>query len=262
MIYGELDVSKIDELPPGRQKVDTFAVDNSYHRRIYKFIENQVNEGRQAFVVCPMIEETEDSPENLKSATEYTQELKKFLPNLTIECIHGKMKQKEKDSVMSEFANGNIDVIVSTTVIEVGVDIPNASLMIIENAERFGLSQLHQLRGRVGRGSHKSYCILISDATNDEAKQRLDTMVKTSDGYEIAEKDLVLRGPGDFFGTNQHGLPSMHIADLCTDMSVLEQAQKAAQDILAIDPDLSHPEHKNLSEKVSRLFIESETTMN
>ena len=262
IIYGDLDVSVIDELPPGRQSVDTFTVDESYRRRLYAFIEKQVFEGRQVFVVCPMIDENEELGTGIKSALEHTEELKKHLPKLHIACVHGKMKPREKDAAMAAFAAGDTDVLVSTTVIEVGVDVPNASLMIVENAERFGLSQLHQLRGRVGRGKYKSYCVLVSGSDGEDAKARLKVMTQTGDGFRISEEDLKLRGPGDFFGSRQHGLPEMHIADLCADMSVLQTAQDAAKELMRSDPELSAPEHKKLRERVERLFEVNSDTFN
>lgn len=263
MIYGDLDVSIIDELPPGRQKVDTFAVGENMRERIYKFMGKQVDEGRQVFVVCPAIEENEENPENLKSAVEYAQKLsQKIFPTLKIGCVHGKMKAGEKDKTMLAFSQGEINILVSTTVVEVGVDIPNASLMVVENAERFGLSQLHQLRGRVGRDSHKSYCILVSDEKYQDASQRLKVMEKTTDGFKIAEEDLKLRGPGDFFGARQHGLPEMHIADLCTDMQVLKDAQSAAQTLLDSDPELREPENQPLKKRIAELFEQNEGLLN
>jgi ATP-dependent DNA helicase RecG len=262
IIYGDLDVSVIDELPPGRQKIDTFAVNESYRRRLYAFIEKQAFEGRQTFVVCPMIDENDELPDNIKSATEHAEELQRNLPKLRVGCIHGKMKARDKEAVMTAFVAGEIDVLVSTTVIEVGVDVPNASLMIIENADRFGLSQLHQLRGRVGRGSHKSYCVLVSDADTEDAKARLKVMTQTSDGFKISEEDLKLRGPGDFFGSRQHGLPEMHIADLCSDMNVLQTAQDAARELLKSDPELCAPGHEKLREQVERLFEANAGTLN
>ena len=262
IIYGDLDVSVINELPPGRQKVDTFAVDESYRHRLYGFIEKLVNEGRQVFVVCPMVEENEESDLALKSAVEHAEALQKAFPSFTVGCIHGRMKPKDKDAVMADFVAGSINILVSTTVIEVGVDVPNAALMIVENAERFGLSQLHQLRGRVGRGQHKSWCILISDAKNDEAKARLKVMCETNDGFKISEEDLRLRGPGDFFGSRQHGLPEMHIADLCSDMNILQTAQSAAKELLTADPALAAPENKALLSRVHRLFEANRGTIN
>ena len=262
IIYGDLDVSVIDEMPPGRKKVDTFAVDESYRERLNGFIEKLVGEGRQVFVVCPMVEENEEFDPTLKSAVEHAEALQEAFPQFTVECIHGKMKPKDKDAVMAQVVAGTVNILVSTTVIEVGVDVPNAALMIVENAERFGLSQLHQLRGRVGRGQHKSWCILISGAKNEEAKARLKAMCDTNDGFKISEEDLRLRGPGDFFGSRQHGLPEMHIADLCGDMKVLETAQKAAKTLLEADPALASPENAALSRRVARLIESNQGTIN
>ena len=254
IIYGDLDVSIIDELPPGRQKVDTFTVDESYRQRLNGFIRKQVGEGRQVFVVCPMVEENEDLPVKLKSAQEHAKELALTFPELRVACVHGKMKAKDKDSIMASFAAGETDILVATTVIEVGVDVPNASLMIVENAERFGLSQLHQLRGRVGRGQHKSYCILVSNNDSEEVQARLKIMCRTNDGFKISEEDLRLRGPGDFFGSRQHGLPEMHVADLGADVNVLQKAQDEARRLLEQDPELSFPGHAALRERVDALF--------
>ena len=254
IIYGDLDVSVIDELPPGRQKVDTFAVDESYRQRLNGFIRKLVGEGRQVFVVCPMVEENEELPIKLKSAQEHAAELAALFPDLTVACIHGKMKPKEKDAVMAAVVAGEVNILVATTVIEVGVDVPNAALMIIENAERFGLSQLHQLRGRVGRGKHKSYCVLVSDNDSEDVRARLSIMTKTNDGFKISEEDLRLRGPGDFFGSRQHGLPEMHVADLGADMNVMQRAQSEAQLLLASDPELSAPEHAALRQSVERML--------
>ncbi|MBQ9686870.1 MAG: ATP-dependent DNA helicase RecG [Oscillospiraceae bacterium] len=254
IIYGDLDVSVIDELPPGRQKVDTFAVNESYRQRLNTFIRKQVKEGRQVFVVCPMVEENEELAVKLKSAQEHAAELSETFPDLRVGCIHGKLKAKDKDAIMAAMVAGEIDILVATTVIEVGVDVPNAALIIVENAERFGLSQLHQLRGRVGRGQHKSYCVLVSDNDGEENKARLSIMTKTNDGFKISEEDLRLRGPGDFFGSRQHGLPEMHVADLGADVNVLQKAQQEANLLLASDPALSLPEHAALRESVDRLL--------
>lgn len=254
IIYGDLDVSLIDELPPGRQRVDTFAVTSSYRRRLNAFIAKLVGEGGQVFVVCPAIEADSEVPMDLVSAEEHTLELRAALPGLRIECIHGRMKAKPRDEIMSRFAAGEVDVLVSTTVIEVGVDVPNAALMIIENAERFGLSQLHQLRGRVGRGRHKSYCVLVSDAKGADARERLAALTHIHDGFKIAEEDLRLRGPGDFFGARQHGLPELHIADLGADMDVLKTAQAAAQALLAEDPALVREENRPVRQAAERLL--------
>ena len=263
MIYGDLDVSVIDELPPGRQKVDTFAVGEDMRERIYAFMRKQVSEGRQVFVVCPAIDEGEETPPEIKTAKEYAKTLsEEIFPDLRVGCVHGKLKSPEKDKTMRAFADGEIDILVSTTVVEVGVDVPNASLMVVENADRFGLSQLHQLRGRVGRGKHKSYCVLFSEAKGDDALARLKIMEQTSDGFKISEEDLKLRGPGDFFGSRQHGLPAMYIADLCTDVRDLKQAQEASQAVLEADPELERPEDRKLKERVDELFVLNESTMN
>ena len=261
MIYGDLDVSVLDELPPGRQKIDTFAVPSSYHARIYAFLRKLVAEGRQAYIVCPMVSENDELPDERKAVTAYAEMLQKeVFPDLRIAPIHGKMKPKEKDAVMRAFAAHEIDVLVSTTVIEVGVDVPNAALMLIENAECFGLSQLHQLRGRVGRGRHKSYCVLVSDNKGEENKQRLKVMSSTSDGFAIAEEDLKLRGPGDFFGSRQHGLPSLRVADLSCDLSLLHETQSAAEQLLAADPALKN--HPLLKARVELLFELNADAMN
>ena len=261
MIYGDLDVSILNELPPGRQKIDTFAVPSSYHARIYAFLRKLVAEGRQAYIVCPMVSENDELPDERKAVTAYAETLQKeVFPDLRIAPIHGKMKPKEKDAVMRAFAAHEIDVLVSTTVIEVGVDVPNAALMLIENAECFGLSQLHQLRGRVGRGRHKSYCVLVSDNKGEENKQRLKVMSSTSDGFAIAEEDLKLRGPGDFFGSRQHGLPSLRVADLSCDLSLLHETQSAAEQLLAADPALKN--HPLLKARVELLFELNADAMN
>ena len=257
IIYGDLDVSVIDELPPGRMKVDTFAVGSGHRERLNAFIRKLVGQGRQVFVVCPMIEENEEMMANVKSAEEHAAEMTKVFSDLRVSCVHGRMKAKQKEEVMASFVAGSIDILVSTTVIEVGVDVPNAALMIIENAERFGLSQLHQLRGRVGRGLHKSYCVLVSDAQGEEAKARLAVMTKTNDGFAISEEDLRIRGPGDFFGSRQHGLPELHVADLGADMMVLQTAQSSANALLERDPELLKPENAKLRARAERLISSS-----
>ena len=261
ILYGDLDVSIIDQLPPGRQPVQTFAVTGGYHQRVYRFIRKLVGEGRQAYIVCPMVEENDQLPDERKAVTEYAKKLQsEVFPDLKVAFVHGKMKPKEKDAVMAAFAAHETDILVSTTVIEVGVDVPNAAVMVIENAERFGLSQLHQLRGRVGRGKHQSYCILISDNRNEETRQRLKVMTKTTDGFQIAEEDLRLRGPGDFFGLRQHGLPGLRVADLGCDTRLLAEAQSAADGLLAEDPALTH--HPATAERVQKLFQQSENSLN
>lgn len=261
IIYGDLDVSVIDQLPPGRQKVDTFAVGSSYRQRLYAFLRREIAQGRQAYIVCPQVEEGEEPCDERKAVTEYAATLQKeVFPDLRIAVLHGRMKPKEKEAVMAAFSAGQTDLLVSTTVIEVGVDVPNATVMVVENADRFGLSQLHQLRGRVGRGRHKSYCVLIADPKTDEARQRLRIMTQTTDGFRIAEEDLRLRGPGDFFGQRQHGLPSLKIADLTCDMLLLREAQQAAEALLQTDPDLSaHPEVKK---RVAELFAQNGGALN
>ena len=248
ILYGDLDISIIDELPPGRQKIDTLAVDSRYHPRIYAFIEKHIAAGRQAYVICPMIEENEKL--EVQSVLEYTGELTEALPRCRVACVHGKMKAKEKQEVMDRFAVGEIDVLVSTTVIEVGINVPNATIMLIENAERFGLAQLHQLRGRVGRGSEKSYCILVSDAKTRIARERMKTMTETEDGFVISERDLKLRGPGEFFGIRQHGLPELRIADLYRDFAILQEVQEAATELLRKDAALEREEHRPLRERL------------
>ena len=261
MIYGDLDVSVLDELPPGRQKIDTFAVPSSYHARIYAFLRKLVQEGRQAYIVCPMVAENDELPDERKAVTAYAEHLQtEIFPDLRVAPIHGKMKPKEKDAVMRAFAAHEIDVLVSTTVIEVGVDVPNAALMLIENAECFGLSQLHQLRGRVGRGQHKSYCVLVSDNKGEENRARLKIMASTNDGFAIAEEDLRLRGPGDFFGSRQHGLPALRVADLSCDLSLLHETQSAAEQLLAADAELAA--HPLLKARIELLFSLNADAMN
>ncbi|MBQ9492664.1 MAG: ATP-dependent DNA helicase RecG [Oscillibacter sp.] len=229
-VYGDLDVSFLDELPPGRRKIQTYAVSGDYRPRVYRFLEKQMAEGRQIYIVCPMVEEGAEASDDRKAVTEYAYELQNVFPNRRVLSVHGRMKPKDKEAVMSAFAAGDGEVLISTTVIEVGIDVPNASVMVVENAERFGLSQLHQLRGRVGRGKHQSYCILISDSRSEETRRRLRVMVTTSDGFRVAEEDLRLRGPGDFFGERQHGLPPLKIANLA-DSELLRQAQTAAAEL-------------------------------
>ena len=256
ILYGDLDISTIDHLPPGRQKIDTFAVNTSYHARLYAFIQKLCGEGRQCYIICPMIEENEKN--DLKAAVEYTDELKSVFPQFEVACLHGKMKADEKQAIMSGFYDNKIQILVSTTVIEVGVNVPNATIMVVENAERFGLSALHQLRGRVGRGSEKSYCILVSDSKNSLSKERMKIMCSTDNGFEISEKDLQLRGPGDFFGTRQHGLPDMKIANLYKDIPILKQVQQAAVESYQKDPMLILPENRRLKQKILDIFDKNE----
>ncbi len=268
IIYGDLDVSVMDELPPGRTPVDTFLVGEDKRARMYGFVRKQVSEGRQVYIVCPAVEENgggwEDGPGmDLKAVTAYAGELReRVFPELRVGFVHGRLKAKEKEDVMSAFHRGELDVLVSTTVIEVGVDVPNASLMVIENAERFGLSQLHQLRGRVGRGKHKSYCVLVTASRGETARERLRALCATNDGFQIAEEDLRLRGPGDFFGKRQHGLPQLKVADFAADMELLKEAREAAQALVAADPELKRPAHRLLRKKVRELFQDNAELFN
>ena len=263
IIYGDLDVSVIDELPPGRMPVKTVLVGESKRQRMYGFVRDQVREGRQVYIVCPAVEENPEGAWDLKAVTEYARVLgEQVFPDLRVGLVHGRMKAKEKEAAMAAFTAGETDILVSTTVIEVGVDVPNASLIIIENADRYGLSQLHQLRGRVGRGKHQSWCVLVSDNRSPDTRARLKVLTQTNDGFKIAEEDLKLRGPGDFFGQRQHGLPALRVADLETDTRVLKEAQDAATEILTADPGLTEPEHRPLLEKVRRLFEEDPDRFN
>ena len=254
ILYGDLDISIIDELPPNRKKIETFAVKKNMTERVNNFILKQIQEGRQAYIVCPLVEENEEL--DLKSVEKLYETYKKeIFPKHRIEYIHGKMKQKDKDSIMEKFKNREIDVLISTTVIEVGVDVPNANIMVIENAERFGLAQLHQLRGRVGRGEYQSYCILKYDGNGETVRQRMKVMCETNDGFIISEKDLELRGSGDFFGTMQHGLPEFKIANLFEDMKILQLVQSVAIKIIAEDPRLEKEENKLLKDSIKDKFM-------
>ena len=264
IIYGDLDVSVIDQLPPGRLPVKTVLVGESKRQRMYGFVREQIRQGRQAYIVCPAIEtDPESAAADLKRVVEYAEGLQKqVFPDLRVGLVHGRMKAKDKEAAMAAFARGETHILVSTTVVEVGVDVANATLMIVENADRYGLSQLHQLRGRVGRGEHQSWCVLVSDNRSPETRARLKVLVDTADGFRIAEEDLKLRGPGDFFGRRQHGLPALRMADLNTDTRVLKEARDAAVALLSADPDLSRPEHRPLQEKVRRLFEENPDMFN
>ena len=261
LMYGDLEVSILDELPPGRQTVETFLVGEGYRARINAFIRKQVSQGGQCFVVCPAVEENQEL--GLKAASVWAETLQKTVfPDLRVALLHGQMKGAEKEAVMAAFARGEADVLVATTVIEVGVDVPNATLMVIEDADRFGLSQLHQLRGRVGRGSGKSYCILVSQNRNPQTRERLKALCKTTDGFRIAEEDLRLRGPGDFFGSRQSGLPAFRVADLSFDMALLQQAQQASCRWIEEYGASQTPEAENLRRRAAELFRRAEGTMN
>ena len=261
LMYGDLEVSILDELPPGREPVDTFLVNESYRARLNGFIRKQAAEGHQSFVVCPAVEENEEL--DLKSAEVWAETLQKTVfPDLRVALLHGQMKGAQKEAIMAAFARGEADVLVATTVIEVGVDVPNATLMVVEDADRFGLSQLHQLRGRVGRGNAKSYCILVSQNKNPETNARLKALCKTTDGFKIAEEDLQLRGPGDFFGSRQSGLPVFRVANLSCDLATLKQAQQASVDWIETMGTADTPESQALRSRIAELFARSEGTMN
>ena len=252
MMYGELDLSVIRQMPKGRKPVKTWLIDSGKRTRALGFVRDFLDKGFQGYIVCPMIEETDSELVSLKR---YQQGLRGTpLEGASIGFLHGKMKGGEKEGVMEQFAQGKLQLLVSTTVVEVGVDVPNAVVMVVENAERFGLSQLHQLRGRVGRGSQQSHCILISDNRQPTTRTRLKLLCQTNDGFELAQQDLKLRGPGDFFGRRQHGLPQLKMADFATDLAQLEQAREAAQAVLEEDPGLHKPEHRLLREEVERMF--------
>ena len=248
-----MDISIIDELPPNRKKVESFAVTKSMTERINSFIREQVKQGRQSYIVCPLVEENEEL--DLKSVEELYETYKEIFSEYNVNYIHGKMKPKDKDLIMEQFKNGEIDILISTTVIEVGVDVPNANVMVIENAERFGLAQLHQLRGRVGRGEYKSYCVFKYEGNSDKIKQRMKIMCETDDGFVISEKDLELRGSGDFFGTMQHGLPEFKIANLFEDIEILKLVQKVAIEILENDKKLDKKENEKLKTLVANKFM-------
>ena len=253
ILYGDLDISIIDELPPNRKKIETYAVGKEMEERIVAFVKKLIGEGRQAYIVCPLVEDSDDM--DLKSVTALAEKYKtEVFSEYRVEYLHGKMKAKEKDDIMQRFKNGEIDILISTTVIEVGVDVPNASIMIIENAERFGLAQLHQLRGRVGRGEYKSYCILKNEGHSKVCKERMKVMCQTNDGFVISEKDLELRGSGDFFGTAQHGIPELKIANLFENIRELKEVQELASQIIADDPNLEQEKNFRLKNLIEDKF--------
>ncbi|MFB3118890.1 MAG: helicase-related protein, partial [Stenotrophomonas maltophilia] len=251
-LYGDLDISTLDELPPGRQNIPTRWLGPERRPAAYGFLRKQVEAGRQGFIIYPLIDESEAI--EAKAATEeYKRLSQEVFPDLKLGLLHGRMPAKEKDRVMRQFRDGELDILVSTAVVEVGIDVPNATVMMIEGADRFGLSQLHQFRGRVGRGEHKSYCILLSDSASEVAKERLATLEQIHDGFKLAEADLELRGPGDFFGTRQSGLPNLRMAHL-SDRDLLDSAREEAAGILEKDPDLTAPEHSLLAAQVARFL--------
>lgn len=258
VLFGDLNVSILDELPPGRQKIDTYTVNSGKRGSMFEYIRKHLDEGYQAYIVCPLVEESEVM-QGILSAEEYYKKAQVPFKNYRLDLLHGKMTPKKKDEVMARFKSGETQLLISTVVIEVGVDVPNAVIMVVENAERFGLSQLHQLRGRVGRGKAKSSCILVTDAKSDEAVARMKIMCETTDGFKIADEDLKLRGPGDFFGTRQHGLPKLRIADVITDTKILMQTQELAKEIMAKDSRFKSPDHygigKNVAKKIHSLQV-------
>ena len=254
ILYGDLDISIIDELPPNRKKIETYAVRKNMEERVNNFIRKQITEGRQAYIVCPLVEENEDM-EGLQSVIELAERYQKeTFSEYKVAYLHGKMKPKEKDEIMERFKNGEIQILIATTVIEVGVNVPNSSIMVVENAERFGLAQLHQLRGRVGRGEYQSYCILKYEGNSETIRQRMKVMCDTNDGFIISEKDLELRGSGDFFGTEQHGLPEFKIANLFEDIAVLKKVQRLALKIMEDDPLLEKEKNAKLNNLVKEKF--------
>ena len=253
ILYGDLDISIIDELPPNRKKIETYAVTKGMDQRVNNFLKQQIDQGRQAYIVCPLVEENEEI--NAKSVLELAEHYKnEVFSNYRVEYLHGKMKPKEKDAIMEEFKNGNIDILISTTVIEVGVNVPNSNIMVVENAERFGLAQLHQLRGRVGRGEYQSYCILKYNGNSQVIRDRMKVMTSTNDGFVISEKDLELRGTGEFFGTKQHGLPEFKIANLFEDIGTLKSVQAIAMKIINDDPKLEKEKNSLLRKVVDEKF--------
>ena len=265
ILYGDLDISIIDELPPGRQPIETIAVEKKKRDKVYNsLVRREVDKGRQVYIVCPLVEESESL--DITSATETAEEIKRdFFPDLRVGLLHGKMKPSEKDAIMTAFKNHELDILVSTTVIEVGVNVPNSTLMIIENAERFGLAQLHQLRGRVGRGKHQSYCVLIYGSNSEVCRKRMGIMEETNDGFKISEKDLEIRGPGEFFGTMQHGVPELKVANLFKHMKILKTVQQEARIIIVEDPTLDFKEYRGLKREIESKFkdkIEKDITMN
>ena len=251
IFFGDLKVSVLDELPPGRQKIDTYAVKSAKRGSMFEFIRNHLDMGYQAYIVCPLVEESE-LMQGIMSAEEYYKKAQVPFNGYNLDLLHGKMTPKKKDEVMLRFKNGETQLLISTVVIEVGVDVPNAVIMVVENAERFGLSQLHQLRGRVGRGKAKSHCILVTDATGDEATARMKIMCETTDGFKIADEDLKLRGPGDFFGTRQHGLPKLRIADILTDTKILMQTQELARELMEDKESFKKEENRQIARLVSK----------
>ena len=257
VLYGDLDISVLDEMPKNRLEVKTYLVGQDMEERVFAFVRKFAHRGLQSYIVCPLVENEEDGL-SLEAATDLAKRIaEKELLGCRIGVLHGRMRPAEKERVMREFAENKIQVLVSTTVIEVGVDVPNAVCMVVENAERFGLSQLHQLRGRVGRGSEQSYCVLIAGKANAETKRRLEVVAKTTDGFKVAEEDLKLRGPGDFFGFRQSGVPMLKMADMMSDIALLESAKNAAAELIESDPLLERPENASLALRLNKLLSET-----
>ncbi|MDP3804397.1 MAG: helicase-related protein, partial [Candidatus Omnitrophota bacterium] len=254
-VYGDLDISVIKELPKGRKPITTYWVEEEKRREVYDFVKEELENGRQAYVICPLIEKGEGARPKGQSAVEMFEKLRsEIFADFSVGLLHGRMESKEKAMVMRDFKKGRIQVLVSTIVIEVGIDVPNASVMLVENAERFGLAQLHQLRGRVGRGGHESYCILLADPKTDAAEERLKAIDGTLDGFQIAEADLSIRGPGEFFGTRQHGLPEIRFGNILKDFDIMELARKEAFGLIAKDPNLREEHHRGLKENLMTRF--------
>jgi ATP-dependent DNA helicase RecG len=255
-VWGHLDVSVLDEMPPGRKPIETRVLTPLEQERAYGFIRSQVEKGRQAFLIYPLVEES-DKIEAPAAVEEHERLQKEIFPDLRLGLLHGRLRPDEKDEVMTTFAEGELDILVATSVVEVGIDVPNASVMLIDGAERFGLSQLHQFRGRVGRGEHQSYCLLLARSTTETAAERLKAMESTTDGFVLAEKDLEMRGPGEFLGTQQSGLPELPLA-MMADARVLHEARSAAEELLDKDPDLDMPKHQLLAERVAEVWSSEE----
>jgi ATP-dependent DNA helicase RecG len=256
-IYGDLEVSVIDEMPPGRRLIKTRWVDSIRRQQAYDFIEKKIGEGRQAFIICPLVEES-DKIEAKAATAEYERLQADVFPDKRLALLHGRMKPTEKDSVMQQFRGGEADILVSTSVVEVGIDVPNATVMLVDGADRFGLSQLHQFRGRVGRGEHQSYCVLLAENPQGVAFERMQIIQDTHDGFQLAEEDLKIRGPGEFFGTRQSGMPDLRMAKL-SDMATLSLAREQAKALFARDPDLSQPEHQSLKGVLEAFWSRAET---
>ncbi len=260
IVYGDLDISVVDEMPADRLPIRNCVVDESYRPNAYRFIEKEASQGHQIYIICPMVEENDEL--ELENVTDYARKLEKVFPQFQVACLHGRMKPKEKNEIMERFAEGEIQILISTTVIEVGINVPNATVMMVENSERFGLAQLHQLRGRVGRGKAQSYCIFMTSSKSRETRKRLEVLNRSNDGFYIASEDLKMRGPGDLFGIRQSGILEFRIGDVFQDAKVLQMAGRAADEFLERDPDLSLKEHRMLFERLERYLEKSGEQLN